>query len=349
MTLIAGATHLRDRVRPGRRTAGERERAGTDGRPDERERRDHRQGRLVLDQPAELRATYRVSVSSYRPPAIVRTFYAADARGDAPRARPRRSCWPTEEPSRASTCTPGAKGSAPATLVATAAHPPVLGEPFTIDVTVTGDHGVPTGSVWVGTSLVGEVSYADAALDAAGHATLTFDAIDQRHLPLGRRELRRGRHLRHGGRPWSTTSSERPHRPSPPSPPRRARSSAVSRSTITGTGFGADSTVTFGGVAATVAVEGPTTLVATAPAHAAGPVDVVVTDAGPGERAGHLHLREGRDEPGAGRPGGLDGRRSSRRVHRDRHQQRRRRPAPCRSSSTVAHPSPSRWSAERPR
>ena len=40
---------------------------------------------------------------------------------------------------------PGAKGSAPATLVATAAHPPVLGEPFTIDVTVTGGQGRPDG------------------------------------------------------------------------------------------------------------------------------------------------------------------------------------------------------------
>jgi hypothetical protein len=50
--------------------------------------------------------------------------------------------------------------------------------------------------------------------------------------------------------------------------------------TIAGTGFNPGSTVTFGGVAAQVAVDSPNSLVATAPAHAAGPVDVVVTTQG---------------------------------------------------------------------
>ena len=51
--------------------------------------------------------------------------------------------------------------------------------------------------------------------------------------------------------------------------------------TITGTNFFNPSTVTFGGVAATnvVFVSG-TTITATTPAHAAGVVDVVVTDGG---------------------------------------------------------------------
>jgi len=51
--------------------------------------------------------------------------------------------------------------------------------------------------------------------------------------------------------------------------------------TITGSGFFNPSTVTFGGVAATnvVFVNG-TTITATTPAHAAGAVDVAVTDGG---------------------------------------------------------------------
>ena len=51
--------------------------------------------------------------------------------------------------------------------------------------------------------------------------------------------------------------------------------------TINGTNFFNPSTVTFGGVAATnvVDVNNPT-ITATTPAHAAGPVDVVVTDGG---------------------------------------------------------------------
>lgn len=50
--------------------------------------------------------------------------------------------------------------------------------------------------------------------------------------------------------------------------------------TLTGTGLTAGTTVTFGGVAATgVTVESPTSLRATTPAHAAGPVSVVATNA----------------------------------------------------------------------
>jgi IPT/TIG domain len=47
--------------------------------------------------------------------------------------------------------------------------------------------------------------------------------------------------------------------------------------TITGTNFGAPASATFGGVAATnVVVVNSTTMTATTPAHAAGPVDVIV-------------------------------------------------------------------------
>jgi plastocyanin len=49
--------------------------------------------------------------------------------------------------------------------------------------------------------------------------------------------------------------------------------------TINGSGFGSNATVTFGGVAATnVTVNTSTSITATAPAHAAGKVDVVVTN-----------------------------------------------------------------------
>ena len=52
--------------------------------------------------------------------------------------------------------------------------------------------------------------------------------------------------------------------------------------TINGTNFFNPSTVTFGGVAATnVIVVNSTTITATTPAHAPGPVDVVVTDGFP--------------------------------------------------------------------
>ena len=51
--------------------------------------------------------------------------------------------------------------------------------------------------------------------------------------------------------------------------------------TVTGTNFAAGATVTVGGTAATdVAVQGPTSLTARTPQHAAGPGDVVVTVAG---------------------------------------------------------------------
>ena len=51
--------------------------------------------------------------------------------------------------------------------------------------------------------------------------------------------------------------------------------------TISGTNFFNPSTVTFGGVAATnVVVVSSTTITATTPAHAAGPVNVVVNDQG---------------------------------------------------------------------
>jgi len=51
--------------------------------------------------------------------------------------------------------------------------------------------------------------------------------------------------------------------------------------TISGTGFAVGATVTFGGTAATnVQVVGSTTITATAPAHASGPVNVVVTNPG---------------------------------------------------------------------
>lgn len=222
--------------------------------------------------------TYRVSVSSYLPPQVVRTYYAA-----------------TPGVTRSSQATPvvlaaggtaagidihaGAKGSAPATLVTTVAHPPVLGEPFTIDVTVTGAQGVPTGSVWVGTTLANEVVYADAGLDATGHATLTFDAVDQGTYPWVDVYYV-------GDSTYGTAAAVVDYVPGaePPSITSLAPSSGTvlggEQVAVTGTGFGPDSSVTFGGVAAAVAVSGPTSLVATAPAHAAGPVDVVVTTQG---------------------------------------------------------------------
>ncbi|GEM00381.1 carboxypeptidase regulatory-like domain-containing protein [Cellulomonas terrae] len=221
--------------------------------------------------------SYRVAASAFLAP-IVRTFYA-----------------PTPGVTRPSLATPvvlaegdsvgdidihpGAKGSATATIVATAAHPPVLGEPFTIDVTVTGSEGVPTGSLWVGTSFVGETSFADAELDADGHATVTFDAVD-----LGTYPWVDVNYV--GDATYGSTATVVDYVPGAAAPAITSLAPATGtvlggeQVTITGTGFGPDSTVTFGGVAATVAVEAPTTLVATAPAHAAGPVDVVVTTQG---------------------------------------------------------------------
>ena len=50
--------------------------------------------------------------------------------------------------------------------------------------------------------------------------------------------------------------------------------------TISGTGFTSGATVTFGGTAASATVVGSTTINATAPSHASGPVNVVVTNPG---------------------------------------------------------------------
>ncbi|KRD44160.1 hypothetical protein ASE38_08350 [Cellulomonas sp. Root930] len=221
--------------------------------------------------------SYRVSASGYNP-AIVRTYYAA-----------------TPGETRASQATPvvlatgGAvgdiaihaspRGTAPATIVATAAHPPVLGEPFTIDVAVSGGQGVPTGSVWVGNTIATEVNFADADLDATGHATLTFEATDQGTYPWI--EVWYVGDATYAG---GTVSVDYVPGGAAPSITALAPASGTvlggEQVTVTGTGFGPDSTVTFGGVAAAAAVHGPDSLVATAPAHAAGPVDVVVTTQG---------------------------------------------------------------------
>lgn len=221
---------------------------------------------------------YRLVASTYASTSIVPTYYAA-----------------TPGITRPSQATPvvlaagataagldihaGARGSAPATIVATAAHPPVVGEPFTIDVTVTGGAGTPTGSVWVGNTLVRDVVYADADLDASGHATLTFDAIDQGTYPWVDVYYV-------GDATYTGTAAMVDYvlGAEPPTVSSLAPASGTvlgaEQVAITGTGFGADTSVTFGGVAASVAVDGPTSLVATAPAHAAGPVDVVVTTQG---------------------------------------------------------------------
>ena len=79
--------------------------------------------------------------------------------------------------------------------------------------------------------------------------------------------------------------------PTIPSPPRltivsitpgSASTTGGTTVTITGTGFGADATVTFGGVAATnVSVQGTTVLTATAPSvRNTGPTDIIVNSAG---------------------------------------------------------------------
>jgi acid phosphatase len=56
--------------------------------------------------------------------------------------------------------------------------------------------------------------------------------------------------------------------------------------TISGSGFGTGATVTFGGVSASATVIGSTTINAVAPAHASGPVNIVVTN--PGGQSGTL-------------------------------------------------------------
>lgn len=222
--------------------------------------------------------SYRVSASAFLSPAIVRTFYATTPGVTRPSlATP---VVLTEGESVGDIdIHPGAKGSATATIVATAAHPPVLGEPFTIDVTVSGGQGVPTGSLWAGTLQVGEISYADAELDATGHATLTFDALDQGTYPWVDVTYV-------GDATYGSTGAMVDYVLGAPAPAITSLAPAIGtvlggeQVTVTGSGFGPDTTVTFGGVSATVAVEGPDTLVATAPAHAAGAVDVVVTTQG---------------------------------------------------------------------
>lgn len=223
--------------------------------------------------------SYRVSVSSWFEPAIVRTFYATTPGVTRPSlATP--VVLTAGQTVASIDLHPGARGSATATVVATPAHAPVVGEPFTIDVTVTGGEGVPTGSLWAGNSHVGETSYADAELDAAGHATLTFDAFDPGINPSEVDVTYVG------DATYGTAGAIVEYVLGDPAPtvtslaPASGTVLGGEQVTITGSGFGPDSTVTFGGVAATVAVEAPTTLVATAPAHAAGPVDVVVTTNG---------------------------------------------------------------------
>ncbi|WP_028045224.1 carboxypeptidase regulatory-like domain-containing protein [Cellulomonas sp. URHE0023] len=226
--------------------------------------------------------TYQVMARNWfdAPVKIVRTYYAATP-GET------RASQSTPVPLAAGGAAEGidihaaAQGSAQATVVATVAHAPVLGEPFTIDVTVTGAQGVPTGSVWVGSTGATEIvnPYADADLDASGHATLSFDAVDQGTYPVVDVYYV-------GDATYALAAAQVDYVPGaePPAITSLAPASGTvlggEHVAITGTGFGPDSTVTFGGVPATVAVESPTSLVATAPAHAAGPVDVVVTTQG---------------------------------------------------------------------
>ncbi|MET0788389.1 MAG: carboxypeptidase regulatory-like domain-containing protein [Cellulomonas sp.] len=222
--------------------------------------------------------SYRVVASSYASASIVPTYYAATPGVTRPsQATP--VVLEAGETAAGLDILAGARGSAPVTLVATAAHPPVLGEPFTIDVTLTGGAGTPTGSVWVGNTLVRDIDYADADIDASGHATLTYDAIDQGTYPWV--------DVYYGGDATYAGAAAMVDYVLGAAPPAVASLAPASGSVqgggqvaITGTGFGPDTSVTFGGITATVAVQGPTSLVATAPAHAAGPVDVVVTTQG---------------------------------------------------------------------
>ncbi|WP_421743325.1 carboxypeptidase regulatory-like domain-containing protein [Cellulomonas sp.] len=222
--------------------------------------------------------TYRVSAAGYFPVPTVRTYYAA-APGVTRASQATPVVLGTGGTAEGIGIQTGAQGSTTATVVATSAHPPVLGEPFTIDVTVSGAAGVPTGSVWVGSTVNGDRTYADADLDASGHATLTFDALDQGTYPwvdvtyVGDATYRGAAAMVDyvlGAAPPAVTSLA----------PTSAAVLGGEPVTLTGSGFGPDTTVTFGGVTADVAVYGPTSLVATAPAHAAGPVDVVVTTQG---------------------------------------------------------------------
>jgi IPT/TIG domain-containing protein len=90
-----------------------------------------------------------------------------------------------------------------------------------------------------------------------------------------------------GGSPTSPSPTPTPTpTPTPVSPtvtaitPNTGSTSGATSVTLTGTGFAAGATVTFGGTAATgVTVVNATTITATTPARAAGAVDVVVTNA----------------------------------------------------------------------
>ena len=97
--------------------------------------------------------------------------------------------------------------------------------------------------------------------------------------------------------------------------------------------------MTFGGVAASVAVEAPTTLVATAPAHAAGAVDVVVTTQGQAsEPATYTYQRIATSLTLAGPTGSTASGAAAAFTATVTGALRLRR-APCRSWSTAARPS----------
>ena len=77
--------------------------------------------------------------------------------------------------------------------------------------------------------------------------------------------------------------------------------------TLTGTGFAAGATVTFDGVAATnVVVVNATTITATAPAHAAGVVNVVVMTSGQTLPLSHGYTYGGASNPVPGMRPGID-------------------------------------------
>jgi hypothetical protein len=91
--------------------------------------------------------------------------------------------------------------------------------------------------------------------------------------------------------PLVSCGGDGPNQPTPPPQPQAPTVSAIAPAsgttlggttvTITGTNFAAGASVTMGGAAATdVAVQGPTSLTARTPQHAAGTADVVVTVAG---------------------------------------------------------------------
>ena len=107
--------------------------------------------------------------------------------------------------------------------------------------------------------------------------------------------------------PRSPTSS--PTRPRPPSPPQPGGRPDRGRHpvTITGTDFTAASAVSFGTAAATITGHSATPITATAPAEAAGTVDVTVDHARRDQRhlaGGPVHLRSARRSPASARSPG---------------------------------------------